>query len=132
VLFDPQRIANWVARIGLTAGAAPATPPTPPTPPEAFEADAELGFVEKCLHLFMRATELNEQSMRKRFGTRAAKFFDDVLPQLLSHGVIKRVQYSGSGQQQRFELGGPLQQFTDVLAKSEGRFTKFLAEWDAR
>jgi hypothetical protein len=123
VLFDPQRIASWLGKVGLLAST---------SLPESFNTDEELTLVEKCIHLFMRATEINEGSMRKRFGSRAARFFDDVLPQLLSHEVVKQVPYHGNGQQQRFELGGPLQQLTDVIGRSEGDFSKFLSRWDER
>jgi hypothetical protein len=122
VLFDPQRIAAWLANVGMTAAAAQ---------PELFGSDLELVLLEKCIHLFTRATEINEQSMKKRFGTRAPKFFENVLPALLAHGVIREIRYHGQGQQKRFELGGPLQQLTDVIAKSEGKFATFLSQWDA-
>jgi hypothetical protein len=123
VLFEPAKIAGWLARVGMTAAVAPA---------QSYEPDTELALAEKCVHLFMRATELNEQSIRKRLGSRAARFFDDVMPELLDHGVVRIIPYKGAGVQQRFELGGSLRELTDVIARSEGEFEKFLNAWDNR
>jgi hypothetical protein len=121
-LYAPESVRANLSRLGITTGVEPAA--------KAPEADEEFILAEKCIMLFTRSTELNEQSLRKRLGSRAPRFFNDVLPRLLQSKIMSATQYHGAGQQERYILARPLHEIAAAMKRSEGRFNEFLNELD--
>ena len=94
--------------------------------PEAREMEWRLRLVETLIRIFMRATQVNERAIRKRFGTRASDFFDRVLPDLLKYRIVEEVPYQGGGVQLRFRLTVPMTLLQAALEESKGDYKRFL------
>lgn len=88
--------------------------------------DAKVEMVERFLRIFLRSTQVNEETIRARFGKLNAQFFDDVLPELIRAKVVQRVEYRGRGVQERFKLVVPMRVVQQALEDSGGRFDAFL------
>lgn len=91
------------------------------------EMDERLVLTERMCRAFFRSTGVNEYTLRQRLGKEANTFFDRVLPALIQHGVVKEVEYHGSGQQRRFQLGVSLREFQAAIEQAGGGFEEFLA-----
>jgi hypothetical protein len=116
-LFSPDKVRSYLAARKLLVT---------PSAVVAVEPDEFYVLAEKVIGLFLRATELNEQSIRKRLGTRGPGFFDDVLPAMLNTGAIAVIRYQGQGSQERYRLGRPLSEISNALSKAQGNFSTFL------
>ena len=90
------------------------------------EMDGRLVLTERMCRAFFRSTGVNEYTLRQRLGKEANTFFDQVLPELIQHGVVKEVEYRGSGQQRRFQLGVSLREFQGAIEQARGGFEEFL------
>lgn len=122
-LFDPAAIDRKLQKVGflfsgdLFEGA---------TAVEQFEQ--ELTATEKVIRSFMRATQLNEDTLRMKLGVFASIFFDNALPSLLSVGMMEKVHYRGSGNQERYRLAMHMSALQDAMTRSGGSFQRFLEE----
>jgi hypothetical protein len=96
----------------------------------APESDIRLKVMERFLRIFLRSTQVEEQVIRVRLGTASGVFFDDVLPSLLSSGVLGEVPWSARGVQHRYKLIVPMEVVSDALENSGGSFDDFLQEID--
>ena len=92
------------------------------------EFDDDLIVVQRVLRTFLRATGLNEMTIRQRLGKKASHFFDDLLPPLSQAGVVQQVPYQGRGNQRRFRLGVQMTRIEDAMSASRGEFKRFLSE----
>lgn len=88
--------------------------------------DARIEQVERFLRVFLRATQVNEDTIRAKFGKLGASFVDDVLPALVRAKVVQTVEYRGRGVQDRYKLAVPMQAIQHALVESNGSFDKFL------
>ena len=93
---------------------------------DEIEMDERLVLTERMCRSFFRSTGVNEYTFRQRLGKEANLFFDQVLPELVSHSVVKEVEYRGSGQQRRFQLGVSLGDVQQSIEHANGCFDKFL------
>jgi hypothetical protein len=100
--------------------------------PIRVDLDDETELVERLLRTLLRSTQVNEETLRRRFGRRANRFFDDVLPALLRVGALEEIPYLGSGQGRRFRLAIPMTMCEEALADSGGRFDRFLGAVENR
>ncbi|HNL90543.1 MAG TPA: hypothetical protein PKH05_15800 [Nitrospira sp.] len=89
--------------------------------------DSRIDAVEKFLRVFLRATQVNEDTIRAKFGKQAAWFIDDLVPTLIRSKIVEQVEYRGKGVQARYKLGVPMYAIQDALATSEGSFDAFLS-----
>lgn len=122
-LFDPQLIVHQLRSCGagVTEALASAVP---------LAVDDEIKLLERFLRVFLRMTQVNEEIIRIKFGNAAApKFMEDVLPSLLSRGVVAEVPWHGKGVQRRFRLSVPLSAISDALEASRGSFANFLDQF---
>jgi hypothetical protein len=90
------------------------------------EPDKALDVTRRVLRAFIRATELNENTLRQKLGIHASYMSSDVLPQLLDVGVLRTVAYRGAGVQRRFKLDVPLRTINEALERCQGRFEVFI------
>ncbi|MCY4372777.1 MAG: pentapeptide repeat-containing protein [Spirochaetaceae bacterium] len=88
--------------------------------------DRHLVLAERICRAFLRSTGVNEHTIRQRLGREAGAFFDTILPTLMDHGVVVEVEYRGSGQQRRFQLGVPLDAVQRSIEQANGSFELFV------
>ena len=119
-LFSPGKVKSFLTSKSLLIS------PAPVGAPVSVEPDEFYVLADKAVSLFLRATELNEQSIRKRLGTRGPRFFDEVLPGLMAAGVISLIRYQGQGSQERYRLGKPLAEIGEALSVAQGNYAAFL------
>ncbi|WP_242345074.1 NACHT domain-containing protein [Anaeromyxobacter terrae] len=123
VAYDPGRIIALLQDSKVRVqqqGVLPAASPAP------ISADGDLVLARRMLKAFMRATELNEGTLRARAGKAANEFVDRVLPALVRAGAVREVDYVGSGQQRRFRLGMKMTELQALDESSQGSFGAFL------
>lgn len=92
----------------------------------AEEEDGRVELVEKFLRVFLRATQVNEDTIRAKFGKLGSVFMDEVLPALVRAKVVQSVEYRGRGVQERYKLAVPMQDVQRALHESHGSFDRFL------
>ncbi|WP_421793712.1 hypothetical protein [Hydrocarboniphaga effusa] len=91
--------------------------------PDETGDDVEL--LQRALRIFLRSTQINEGTMRVRLGARSNDFFDNLLPQLLSHGVMEEVPYRGGGVQRRFKLSVHMESIQNALSQCGNDLKQF-------
>lgn len=94
------------------------------------EIDENLICVEKLLRYFMRSTHISESVIRIKLGDRGQHFIDNIIPELIEHGVVTEINDRSSAQQRRVKLGRPLQELNSSLAAAQGSYEKFLEKFD--
>ena len=92
----------------------------------AVQPDEDTLLAEHALRIFMRATHINEEVFQQKFGTRASRFFDGVLPRMLEAGVLDEVPYKGSGKQRRYQLLVPMRNIDAAVPASVASLDDFL------
>jgi hypothetical protein len=95
----------------------------------AKEPDIEIRDIERIIRHFMRSTQISENIMLLKLGTRGKVFIDHTLPQLKKCGVIEEIGHHGGGDQRRFRLGISLQRLNEAVATSHGTFAHFLEQF---
>lgn len=98
-----------------------------PAEASVLARDPRIDAVEKFLRVFLRATQVNEDTIRSRFGKQSAWFVDDIVPTLIRFRIVEQVEYRGRGVQARYKLAVPMYAIQDALAACEGDFDAFLA-----
>lgn len=95
---------------------------------DSQQPDVRVELVERFLRVFLRSTQVNEDTIRAKFGRlHGTLFVDDVLPALLKAEIVESVKYQGKGVQSRFKLGVQMQTIQDALDNCEGNFDKFIS-----
>jgi hypothetical protein len=123
-LFDPEEIVAALKRSGFKVTNKDDVQANVTTPP----SDEKLKLAERSLRVFLRATHVNENVLKQRLGVKFPSYEADVLPSLLKEKVLEEIAYLGSGTQRRFRLAVPMQSIQHALQRSQGKFSKFLAE----
>lgn len=90
------------------------------------DQDPLLDLTVRMCRTFFRSTAVNENTFRQRLGRKASAFFDQILPHLEAHGVVKEVEYRGAGRQKRYQLGVSLDDVQRSIEQADGSFEKFL------
>jgi len=71
--------------------------------------EQERKMLDAFFRIFGRNTGANENMLKLKLGARFTNFRKNLLPLMLRHGVVRKVDYDGSGQQERFELCFPIE-----------------------
>ena len=108
------------------SGAVVSTSQNFPTEASARARDQRIDAVEKFLRVFLRATQVNEDTVRAKFGKQAAWFVDDIMPILIRFNIVEQVEYRGKGVQGRYKLAVQMSAIQDALAECNGDFDAFL------
>ena len=89
------------------------------------EPDEETRIAERALRVFMRATQINENVFRQKFGgSQGSVFFRIVLDRMLEKGVLEQVQFRGRGtHQKRYKLGVEMRKIDAAIAVPRDVFT---------
>lgn len=127
-LYGPHEVAAEMRKVGAEIPQAKDSPADSARP----EADSRIDAVEKFLRVFLRATQVNEDTIRAKFGRQGPWFVDDIVPILVRAKIVENVDYRGRGVQARFKLAVPMYAIQHALAASEGNFDTFLAAFHAR
>jgi hypothetical protein len=121
--YGPHEILAEMRDSGASVSAGEGSPVEATIAPRDPRIDA----VEKFLRVFLRATQVNEDTIRAKFGKQAAWFLDDIVPTLIRYKFVEQVEYRGKGVQARYKLAVPMYAIQDALAACEGDFDTFLA-----
>ena len=90
--------------------------------------DEHIKLLEKFLRGFLRHTHIDEEGIRLRLGKGFSSiFFDELLPDLLSRGILEETTWSGRGVQRRFKLAISMAEINDALEQSNGSLQVFFA-----
>lgn len=120
-LFDPGEINRALAASGMQNGFG-----VEQANGFGSEPDEALLLTQRAVRIFMRSTQVNEETFRLRLGASASAFVDNILPDLLQTGVFDRVPYRGAGRQERFRLGVAMSAIQESLSKAGGSYDRFL------
>ena len=123
--FDPKQIRNELIKTGFDVLFAPLAEPDADA---EHDSDDDLVLVQRFLRSFLRATALNDGTVRRRLGVNANHFLNELLPRLQQAGVVQTVPYLGSGTQQRMRLLAPMSRIEEAMRVSGGKFEKFVQE----
>jgi hypothetical protein len=89
--------------------------------------DPRFDLFERFLKSFLRRTHIDEELIRLRLGKGGSPmFFAEVLPGLLSSGILERAQWKGRGVQERYRLSVPLSEIQRALTQARGNFDSLL------
>ena len=120
VVYDPNRIFQTLSDAGFSVGDQRRLG----EPEVAIDELTDLA--ERALRTFLRATAVNEMTLKRRLGVMAPRFFGEVLPEMLDRGVLKEVEFTGRGQsQRRFRVAIPMrgiEEASKVRGRSLGEF----------
>jgi hypothetical protein len=121
--YDPSLINQGLRQAGAQVGVVS----------EAQDEDSVLSIddrvrqLERFLRVFLRSTHVDEEIIRLRLGKNfAPSFFENVLPSLLSAGVLEEVPWRGGGYQRRYKLISSMSTIERALERSRGDFEDFL------
>ena len=78
------------------------------------------------MRLFLRATAVNEGTVRSHLGVNANHFFKELLPRLTEAGVVQDVAYRGGGRQRRMRLATSMARIEKAVGAANGIFDRFV------
>ncbi|WP_411880675.1 hypothetical protein [Polaromonas sp. YR568] len=97
----------------------------------AVAHDDRMKLLNRFFRIFMRATQVNEDVIRLRLGSAvAAGFLEEILPLLISHGILSEVTWDGRGNQRRYRLATQMATINEALEHSHGSFDKFIRAFE--
>lgn len=121
-IYAPAQVTQALLESGFSFNVPPTANVTIPVP------DQEMLLVGKLLRDILLSTSVNENTLQKRFGTRATQFFSDVLPRLQAAGVVEETTYAGRGQQKRYRLSMTMERLNRAVEQAEGSFDRFIEQ----
>lgn len=126
-VFNPETIPLLLKQYGfaLNDGVVSSVPETQ----VQDVIDPEFQSLQKLLRLFYRATQINEKVLLMKFGAAGKQFINQHLDDLIKHGVLTTVPWTGSDVQRRFKLDASMSRINSALEKAEGQFSKFIADF---
>ncbi len=126
-VFNPETIPMLLKQYGFTLNDAVVASVS--TTPVQDVIDPEFQSLQKLLRLFYRATQINEKVLLMKFGAAGKQFINQHLDELIKHGILTTVPWTGSDVQRRFKLDASMSRINSALEKAEGVFSKFIAEF---
>ena len=120
-IYDPDRIKTELERAGFVIEHAEAAPLR-----HRPSVDRDTKLAERGLRCFLRATQVNEDVLRQRFRQQAEHFLKNVVPEMITRGVLKEVLYRGHGKQKRFGLAVPMSRIAKQVPTTAASLTEFL------
>lgn len=121
--YDPTQIDHWLRRAGAMVGEAL----NANSALDAVEVDDRVRQLERFFRVFLRSTHVDEEVIRLRLGkVFASTFFDAVVPDLLTGGVLEEIPWRGGGYQRRYKLILSMSTIERCLERSRGSYDEFL------
>ncbi|WP_224241694.1 pentapeptide repeat-containing protein [Hyalangium gracile] len=121
-IFDPKRVEALISSVGFQFQQQASL--TDPSSAVDFDEDVEVCL--RAFRAFLRATEINEDSLKAKVGRKANDFTSRIVPILLKRGILTTVTYRGSGGQRRFKLSVQMSAVQQAEASYPDSFEKFL------
>jgi len=110
--YVPDQCQEMLERVGASFQATSAT--SIPQPAKTVPKDWHHA-LESFLRIFARNSGATEGVIKMKLGPRHHVFRTKVLPPLLKHDLIRRTEYVGQGEQERYELNFPV----DIILMGE-------------
>jgi len=95
---------------------------------DEHEMDERIVDIERLVRAFRQATQMNDNVLVIRLGSRWPDFERNILPELLRRGILVEVDYNGSGHHRRYKLGIGFDDVIHALQHSRGDYDVFLDE----
>jgi len=121
--YVPERIVSTMRRRGFVVEQAEQEAKVSSA---SVEPDQKVQIMERVLRAFIRATGVNENTIRRRLGPQGFLFFDEMLPDLMSRGVFEEIQFRGAGTQRRFGIKTSFDRVAGAIEGCGGRYERFL------
>lgn len=86
----------------------------------------DLKLVQRVLRTFTRTTRVNESTMQVRLGKKFSRFEREILPRLLSAGVLGQETLGGKQNQQCLRIAKPMRRIEEAMAKAGGELDRFV------
>ena len=86
----------------------------------------DLKLVQRVLRTFTRTTRVNEFTMQVRLGKKFSRFEREILPNLLSAGVLGQETLGGKLNQRCLRISMPMRRIEAAMAKAGGDFQRFV------
>ena len=93
------------------------------------EPDSDTILAESVLRVFLRATHVSDEVLRRKCGGRAPRFFGSVLPKMLKAGILAQVE--GVRKQRRFKLQVSMRAIAAAVPARVKTLDEFLASLKA-
>ena len=122
-IFDPGGVERELKRAGFLIKRGRFAKSGAPV-----SSDPATKLAESVLRCFLRATQINENVLRQRLGTRAPEFFDRILPKMLDKGALRVIDYHGRGQQRRYGLAVPMAKIAASVPIRASSLDEFLSD----
>lgn len=87
----------------------------------------DLKLVQRVLRTFTRTTRVNESTMQVRLGKKFSRFEREILPKLLSAGVLGQETLDGKQNQRCLRISMPMRRIEDAMAEAGVDFKRFVA-----
>lgn len=121
-VYDPNLIEKHLGQFGVKVGE------SHPSFSPSFEADDRLKIIERVLRSFLRHSHIDDDGIRVRLGkAHTSKFYEEILPHLLGHGILEEAPWRGQGVQKRYKLLKPMSDLGAAIEQSNGKFENFIA-----
>ncbi len=124
-IFDPNRIARELRATGFDVEHGETDTATNEDLSNGG-ADDDLRLTQRFVRLFLRATAVNEGTVRSHLGVNANHFFKELLPRLTEAGVVENVPYRGGGRQRRMRLATSMARIEKAVGAANGIFDRFV------
>lgn len=119
--YDPAKIRQILVRAGFALPIQ--DPQSPDTQERETGSDERMKIVEKVVQTFQRTTQVNEGVFRLRLSLNAHRFLHEMLPDLLSAGLLVE---RAEGASVKYRLGMRMGQIADALRVAAGSYDQFL------
>lgn len=127
--FDPTVVADILSRRGVNIigrDESQAVTSAVSESTTATESDVEVKIVDRIGRYYQRSTSINENIFKQKLGTWWPIFEDNVLPDLLTAGILTEVPYHGSGTQRRFRLTTSFDRLESARRNCNGSYEQLL------
>jgi hypothetical protein len=123
-VYDPEKISFYLQRAGFSPWG---DVESRVAISAITDPDPKLEMVQKAVATFRRTTQASEGVLRLRLSNNASEFFRSILPELLSNGVLERVENAGGGNYQHFKLRMRLSELATLFGAANNSYAQFLA-----
>jgi hypothetical protein len=120
--YNPENIGSEIGRVGINVG----DDDEEVSRKEPIEPELEVKIVDRVFRYYQRSTSLGENILKRKLGDWWGRFEEQVLPDLLEQGVLRRVKHTGSGDQRRYRLESSFEDLERARKNSNGEYSKLV------
>lgn len=123
-LYEPSHIRRKLIQYGFEVE--DSTRMQPHSVESANDISDDLKLVQRVLRTFTRTTRVNESTMQVRLGKKFSRFEREILPKLLSAGVLEQETLGGKQNQRCLRISTPMLRIERAMANAGGDFQRFI------